>query len=249
MTTVFEKAVYDGFKAAVQTVKNTIEPFGDYDVDKVLDIVAKCAVDSEYNDKYKTMSTHAEEKLHLFRIKQKEEQQKLFEQHFARCIPEKEALKVIKEFVGNSWILEINMHRGLWTALLRGVKVEKVDILTLGNATEDEKKQRFIQPLEWVVDKEDPTLPMPKPAEIYDQIGEHYNVLLIVDPKEGNEENFAYECLCKFTGGKVIYIGEEEENSVVFKHLEEKFKFTKFAEIPNWFDNHCYVQCYDRIAF
>jgi len=247
-TKVFDKTVYDGFKNGVEIVKKIIKPFEPYDIDKVFEIISMCAIDSEYVDKFKSIKTHTEEKTHLFKIKQKEEQRKLFVDNFATSIPTKEAVTTIKEFVGNSWILEINMHRGLWAALLRGIKVDKVDVLTLGNETEEDKNKRFLKPLEWIVDESDKDAVIPKPSQIYDQVIEHYNVLLIVDPKEGNETKFAYECLCKFKGGKVIYIGEEEDSDI-FKHLEEKFKFSKFEEIPNWFDDHSYVQCYDRIVF
>lgn len=245
---VFEEAVYKGYDARAKLVKDTIKAFGDFNMDAVLTVVAECTFDSGYEQKTQVIKTHAEEKIHLFKIKQKQEQQRLFIENYARCIPCKRALEVIKEFVGESWILELNMHRGLWAALLQAIKVPKLDILCrTPTLTKEQEEKLFVKPLVWNVDADSEDQTVPTSAEMYDMLRDSYNCLLIIDPKPGDETNFAYECLCKFTGGKVVYIGFEDE-SVIFTHLEEKFKLTNDCDIPNWFDDYMYVQCYDRIA-
>jgi len=73
---VFEEAVYKGYNARAKLVKDTIKAFGHFNMDAVLTVVAECTFDSGYEQKTQVVKTHAEEKMHLFMIKQKQEQQR-----------------------------------------------------------------------------------------------------------------------------------------------------------------------------
>jgi len=237
----FEKEVYDNFNYSVKQIGTLIKKNNKEEIKKnAMDLVKLCSFDSEMVEKFSQKHlTHAEEKMYTFKIKQKEEQKRLFESTLARAIPSEDVLLEIKKFANDTNILEINSHRGLWAGLMRAYDFALVDVL----APFQSESEAFVPSLKW---KPDESGFIPTPIELFRMIEQRYNILLLVKPRKGDESKFAWECLCNFKGERVIYI-DDESNELLFDYLNEHFSFEGHADMPNWLNDIVHVQFYIKM--
>lgn len=83
--------------------------------------------------------------------------------------------------------------------------------------------------------------------KVLSSIGDHFNLFLCW-PNYNND--FAYNCLSRFQGNKLAYIGEDEggctANSKFFELLGQKWTRTLSIPLPQWPGIHDYLSVYER---
>jgi hypothetical protein len=149
------------------------------------------------------------------------ERRDLFVNKYSWAVPSKEAIQKMVTFIGTDKCVETGAGSGLWSHLLQ---LSGVDII----ATDDksEKCKSYYTTVEKLTDIEAIT-------KYQDR-----NVLFLcwsrTDP------------VPRFTGNKVIYIGESESGCTDGIPNETEWKLQEQVQIPCWWGVHDYLELYVR---
>lgn len=163
----------------------------------------------------------------------KHAQRSLFIYHFASAIPSMDAINMIVEKVNTGSVLDLFAGRGLWTFLLRALKIDIVAVHPAHMALTN----TFTQ-----VDSVDI-------KEYFAANSTKFETLLLVRPDiyEPSMET-AISCLLSYRGFFVIYVGSETDPPVqknedgspkytsVYQVLEDRFELYELCEIPVWYN-------------
>ena len=150
-------------------------------------------------------------------------------------VPDKQAIKKIKEFVGNDNVLEIGGGYGLWAKLMKdeGISITTTD----ANVIETQSKDHYIPNQKQFTEVEQ--IDHLKAIEKYG----HFGVLMMVWPPYDNP--MAYEALAFFEGNKLVLVGEDNGCTACknfFNLLYNEWKEIEKVSIPRWQD------VYDRLT-
>ncbi len=143
----------------------------------------------------------------------------LFAEIFSWSIPSQPALTELLKFIAKDSVLEVGGGRGLWAALLQ---ISGVDIICTSLSTTQVGKLDFPEDWTWMkVELIDADMAISKYKE---------RSCLFISWGEG-----AMSCLNKFTGNKLIVIGEGEKGCT--DYLDDgKYDFKLYGKIkiPQW---------------
>lgn len=162
------------------------------------------------------------------------EQRKQFVAQYSWAVPSRNAIQKIVEFVKSDKILEIGSGFGLWAYLL---SLNNVNIVATDNFSShtDKNKERY-----FVVDE----ISNMEAVEKYTDC----NALMFVWPPY--EEPMAHDALTKFTGTKLIFIGEPEGYSCAddqfFEEIKKNWKLEEHVNIPKWWGMHDALYLYSK---
>ena len=139
-----------------------------------------------------------------------------FVSEYSWAIPTRKIIAELKNFIGDEIVLEVGAGKGLWAFLLKNVGVQI--IATDKNLTENSWTNILKYDAITAINKFCP------------------NILLIIWPPYNSP--MAYDALKKFTGDKVIYIGEGyygctgDDN--YHQLLTNEWKLSKKLDCPQW---------------
>lgn len=156
---------------------------------------------------------------------------KIFMAHFSYAIPNKKAIKEIKEFANGEYILEVGSGLGLWSYLL---KLNDVKVIPTDNDSSSFTCCRYYRFIDVEKINSISALEKYKP-----------NILLMIWP---DLSLMAYHTLLSYTGKKFIYIGEQEDGlsatNEFFHLLKRDWKLIKKIIIPRYYKDKVYF--YER---
>ena len=160
-----------------------------------------------------------------------------FAAEYGWSVPDKKAIKEIQEFIGGDSVLEIGAGYGMWAKLMQdaGISITPTDSFSNRGA--------FV-PL-------DKSFTNIEDANANKAIGKYrnHNVLMIVWPPYCDP--FAANSLKKFTGNKLIFIGEGYKGCTAddefFDILTNEWSRIKRVDIPRWVCKHDSLELWVRI--
>ena len=148
-------------------------------------------------------------------------------------IPDENALKAIKEFVGNNKVLEVGAGFGFWSKLLQ---LCDCDIIPTDNfssyGTSSEKSFTGVEKLESL-----------DAIKFY----QNSNVLIMIWPPYNT--SMAYNALTNFKGNKLVFIGEDRgcnADDDFFEELEQNWIQEAIINIRQWDGIHDSLFLYNR---